>query len=74
MIRMARKCSAGDSASYDTAGKQAAADIFNNDDYFTDLMPEWCGKYHVVIWAYCLMPDHINSRNQVLKIKTAYKI
>jgi hypothetical protein len=39
-------------ASCDTAGKQAAADIFNNDDYFIDLMPEWCGKYHVVIWAY----------------------
>ncbi len=23
-------------------------------------MAEWCGKYQVQIWAYCLMPNHVH--------------
>ena len=23
-------------------------------------MAHWCGEYHVEIWAYCLMPNHIH--------------
>jgi len=23
-------------------------------------MAEWCGKYSVEIWAYCLMPNHVH--------------
>jgi putative transposase len=23
-------------------------------------MAEWCGKYHVDIWAWCLMPNHVH--------------
>lgn len=23
-------------------------------------MAEWCGKLHVQVWAYCLMPNHVH--------------
>jgi hypothetical protein len=23
-------------------------------------MAEWCRKYHVEIWAWCLMPNHVH--------------
>jgi putative transposase len=32
------------------------------DDYllYLALLAEWCGRYHVEIWAYCLMPNHVH--------------
>lgn len=24
------------------------------------LMAEWCGKFHVSVWCYCLMPNHVH--------------
>jgi len=76
MARMARAVAPGIPHHVTQRGNRRQQTFFNDDDYLTylALMSEWCGKYHVEIWAYCLMPDHINSRNQVLKIKTAYKI
>ena len=43
-------------------GNRRQQTFFNDDDYFTylALMSEWCGKYHVEIWAYCLMANHIH--------------
>lgn len=48
-------------ASYHSAEKQAPAGLFSDDDYvaYIDLMGEWCGKYDVEVWAYCLMPNHM---------------
>ncbi len=43
-------------------GNRRQQTFFNNEDYesYLDLMSEWCGKYQVDIWAYCLMPNHIH--------------
>lgn len=43
-------------------GNRCLATFFSKEDYqaYIDLMAEWCGKYGVEIWAYCLMPNHIH--------------
>jgi len=35
-------------------------DTFFCDEDYIQLMAEWCGKYSVEIWAYCLMPNHVH--------------
>ncbi len=51
-------------------GNRRQHTFFNDEDYhsYLELMAEWCGKYHVEIWAYCLMPNHIHLIT-VLKTK-----
>ena len=41
-------------------GNRCLTTFFSEEDYQTyiDVMAEWCGKYGVEIWAYCLMPNH----------------
>jgi putative transposase len=36
--------------------------FFDDDDYraYIALLAEWCRKCRVVIWAYCLMPNHVH--------------
>jgi putative transposase len=36
--------------------------FFCDEDYrlYLALMAEWCRKFHVDVWAYCLMPNHIH--------------
>jgi putative transposase len=36
--------------------------FFRDEDYqaYIALMAEWCRKYSVAIWAYCLMPNHVH--------------
>lgn len=36
--------------------------FFQEEDYqaYIRLMGEWCQKFHIEIWAYCLMPNHIH--------------
>ena len=43
-------------------GNRRQQTFFNDDDYLTylELMAEWCDKYQVGIWAYCLMPNHVH--------------
>jgi putative transposase len=43
-------------------GNRRQPTFFSDDDYqaYIDLMAEWCRKYDVDIWAYCLMPNHIH--------------
>lgn len=43
-------------------GNRRQQTFFNDADYhaYLELMAEWCGKYRVEIWAYCLMPNHIH--------------
>jgi putative transposase len=43
-------------------GNRCLAAFFSKEDYqsYIDLMAEWCGKYGVEIWAYCLMSNHIH--------------
>ena len=43
-------------------GNRRQQTFFNDEDYrvYLDLMAEWCGRFGVEIWAYCLMPNHIH--------------
>ena len=43
-------------------GNRRQETFFSDEDYaaYIDLMAQWCRKYAVDIWAYCLMPNHIH--------------
>ena len=36
--------------------------FFRDADYelYVGLVSEWCRKYAVEVWAYCLMPNHVH--------------
>ena len=62
MARMARAVAPGIPHHVIQRGNRRQQTFFNDTDYhsYLELMAEWCGKYHVDIWAYCLMPNHIH--------------
>ncbi len=43
-------------------GNRRQKTFFNNKDYavYIDLMAEWCNRFGVEVWAYCLMPNHVH--------------
>jgi len=43
-------------------GNRRQQTFFSDEDYqaYIDLMHEWCSRYSVAIWGYCLMPNHIH--------------
>jgi putative transposase len=43
-------------------GNRRQPTFFSDDDYvaYIDLMAEWCSHYGIVMWAYCLMPNHVH--------------
>lgn len=43
-------------------GNRRQDTFFCDDDYrfYIRLMAEWCEKYKVEIWVYCLMPNHVH--------------
>lgn len=43
-------------------GNRRQPTFFSDDDYreYIVLMAQWCGKYQVEIWAWCLMPNHVH--------------
>lgn len=43
-------------------GNRRQPTFFADDDYreYLSLMAQWCGKYQVEIWAWCLMPNHVH--------------
>ena len=57
-------CSAGVPASSDPAWKPPAEQVtfFSDADYvvYRDRMAECCAKRGAVIWAWCLMPNHVH--------------
>lgn len=62
MARIARVIVPGLPHHVTQRGNRRQQTFFHDDDYETylDLMSEWCGKYQVQIWAYCLMPNHVH--------------
>jgi len=62
MARMARAVAPGFPHHITQRGNRRQQTFFNEEDYkaYLALMSEWCLKYHVEIWAYCLMPNHIH--------------
>ena len=43
-------------------GNRRQQTFFCDDDYraYLRLMSEWCGQCGVEIWAYCLIPNHVD--------------
>ncbi len=62
MARIARVVAPGMPHHVTQRGNRRQQTFFNNEDYqaYLVLMSEWCLKYNVEIWAYCLMPNHIH--------------
>jgi putative transposase len=62
MVRIARVIAEGMPHHITQRRNRCQQTFFSEDDYkaYLELMAEWCGKYDVQIWAYCLMPNHIH--------------
>jgi putative transposase len=62
MARIARVIAPGIPHHITQRGNRRLQTFFCDDDYsaYIDLMAEWCGKYRVAIWAWCLMPNHVH--------------
>ena len=62
MARIARVVAPGVPHHITQRGNRRQQTFFNDEDYQTylDLMAEWCGRFDVEVWAYCLMPNHVH--------------
>ena len=62
MGRIARVVAPGMPHHVTQRGNRRMQTFFCDDDYrkYLALMAEWCGRYKVEIWAYCLMPNHVH--------------
>ncbi len=62
MARIARVIAPGIPHHVTQRGNRRQQTFFSHDDYaaYIDLMAEWCDKYRVEIWAWCLMPNHVH--------------
>ena len=62
MARMARVIAPGIPHHVTQRGNRRQQTFFCDDDYleYIALLSEWCGKYSVQIWAWCLMPNHVH--------------
>ena len=62
MVRIARVIATGYPHHLTQRGNRRQQVFFGDDDYhaYIELMADWCKKYHVEIWAWCLMPNHVH--------------
>ena len=62
MVRLARVVAPGFPHHITQRGNRRQKTFFNDTDYqeYIDLMSEWCCRFNVEVWAYCLMPNHIH--------------
>ena len=62
MARIARAVAPGIPHHVTQRGNRRQQTFFNDEDYqsYLGLMSEWCMKFQVETWAYCLMPNHIH--------------
>ncbi len=62
MARIARVVAPGLPHHVTQRGNRRLQTFFGDDDYqaYLELMSEWCAKYKVQVWAYCLMPNHVH--------------
>lgn len=62
MARIARVVAAGYPHHITQRGNRRQQTFFCDEDYmaYISLMSEWCRKFNVGIWAYCLMPNHVH--------------
>jgi len=62
MPRIARLIAPGVPHHITQRGNRRMDTFFSDEDYrqYLALMAEWCRLFHVGIWPYCLMPNHIH--------------
>ena len=62
MARIARAVAPGIPHHVTQRGNRRQQTFFSDEDYqsYLELMSEWCMKFQVETWAYCLMPNHIH--------------
>ncbi len=62
MARIARVICPGIPHHVTQRGNRRQPTFFCDDDYlaYIELVAEWCAKYDVAIWAWCLMPNHVH--------------
>ena len=62
MARIARVVAPGVPHHVTQRGNRRQQTFFNDEDYqaYLELMVEWCSRFEVEIWAYCLMPNHVH--------------
>jgi putative transposase len=62
MARIARVVASGYPHHITQRGNRRQQTFFCDEDYlaYIELMAEWCRAYHVEIWAWCLMPNHVH--------------
>jgi putative transposase len=62
MPRIARIIAPGIPHHITQRGNRRMETFFSDEDYqaYLSLMAEWCRKFNVAIWAYCLMPNHVH--------------
>jgi len=60
MARITRAVVLGMSHYVTQRGNRRQQTFFKDEDYqsYLELMSEWCMKFQVETWAYCLMPKH----------------
>ena len=60
MARLARAVIPGVPHHITQRGNRRQETFFSEDDYrvYLELMAQWCGRFGVEVWAYCLMPNH----------------
>jgi putative transposase len=62
MARIARAIAPAMAHHVTQRGNRRQQVFFNDDDYqaYLELMAQWCTKFKVEAWAYCLMPNHVH--------------
>ena len=62
MARMARVVAPDMPHHITQRGNRRLETFFRDSDYelYVKLMAEWCARWHVEVWAYCLMPNHVH--------------
>lgn len=62
MARLARIVAPGYPHHVVQRGNRRLPTFFRDEDYwlYLKLMTEWCEAFHVEIWAYCLMTNHVH--------------
>ncbi len=62
MARLARVVAPGYPHHLTQRGNRRQQVFFGDDDYaaYRSLMAEWLGRSGCVVWAYCLMPNHVH--------------
>jgi len=62
MARIARVVAAGLPHHVTQRGNRRQTTFFIEDDYryYLDQLAEWCTCHRVLIWSYCLMPNHVH--------------